>query len=195
MTFDIVSIANPVSRPTATLNLTNNTIRRIFNDDAITLESNSGGAVTMNITNNTIQDVQSVAVGGNDGIDLEFTTTALNPAKAVVTIANNQILQISDRPIEIDANNNAQLQLTISNNTISTTAASAGESIRVRSENAATLTTTINNNRLTQGNPTVRSLEARADDTSRLCANIFQNTQVSGSGFTLRPDDAGVIPN
>lgn len=192
ITFDIVSSVNPISRPTATLNLTNNTIRRMINDDAITLESNSGGAVTMNITGNTIQDVRSVAPGGNDGIDLEFTTTATNPARNIVNITNNQITQISDRPIEIDANNNAPLQLTISNNTISTTAASTGESIRVRSENTATLTATVNNNTLTQSTPAVRSLEARADDTSRLCANIFQNTQVVGNGFTLRPDDAGV---
>ncbi len=192
ITFDIVSSDTPIARPTLTLNITNNIIRRMINDDAITVESNSGGAVILNITGNTIQDVRSVGAGGNDGIDLEFTTTATNPARNVVNISNNQITQISDRAIEIDANNNATLQLTISNNTLGTTATSIGESIRVRTENNGALTATINNNTMTQGNPTVRSLEARADDTSRLCGNIFQNVQTAGTGFTLRPDDAGV---
>jgi len=99
ITFDIVSSTAPISRPTATLNITNNTIRRILNDDGITLESNSGGSVTMNITGNVMQEI----LNGNDGIDLEFTTTDTAPARATVTIANNQITGISNRGIEIDA--------------------------------------------------------------------------------------------
>lgn len=190
ITFDIVSSANPVSRPTATIAITNNQVRRIFNDDGITLESNTAGAVNVNVTGNTLEDIGTQSP--NDGIDFEFTTTGTNPTRATVTIANNQILRVSDRPIEIDTANNAVLQLTISNNTLSTTAASTNQSIRLNSANTSSLFSTINNNTLTQGNATVRSLEVRADDTSRLCANIFQNVQVAGSGFTRRPDDAGV---
>jgi parallel beta-helix repeat protein len=190
ITFDIVSSTTPVSRPTATINITNNQVRRTFNDDGITLESNSAGAVNVNITGNTLEDIGTQSA--NDGIDFEFTTTTPNPTKATLTIANNQILRVSDRPIEISTENNAVLQVTVSNNTLSTTATSTNQSIRLDSANTSSLFATVNNNTLTQGNATVRSLELRADNTSRLCGNIFQNVQVSGSGFTRRPDDAGV---
>jgi parallel beta-helix repeat protein len=190
ITFDIVSSPTPVSRPTATINITNNQIRRTFNDDGITLESNTAGAVNVSVIGNILEDIGTQSP--NDGIDFEFTTEVPNPTKAVVTIANNQILRVSDRPIEIDTTNRAVLQLTLNNNTLSTTATSTNQSIRLNSTNTSSLFATVNNNTLTQGNATVRSLEVRADDTSRLCANIFQNLQVRGSGFTRRPDDAGV---
>lgn len=50
----------------------------------------------------------------------------------------------------------------------------------------------VNNNTLTQGNPARRSLELRADHSSTLCANVFRNRQVSGTGFLLQPQNAPV---
>ncbi|MDM7325685.1 MAG: right-handed parallel beta-helix repeat-containing protein, partial [Thermosynechococcus sp. Uc] len=148
ITVDIVSSAAPVANPTADITIRGNQIRNIFNDDAIKLESNSAGQVVLNIENNNIQNIGTL--GAHDGIDLEFTTTAASLTPARVRIVSNQLSNVSDRGIEIDTENNAQLQLEVSNNTIQTTA--VGEAVRLRARNNSRLNTIVSNNTLTQGN-------------------------------------------
>lgn len=180
ITFDIVSSATPVANPTADITIRGNRIRNIFNDDAIKLESNSAGQVVMNIENNVMQNIGTL--NPHDGIDLEFRTNAASSTPARVRIVGNQLSNVSDRGIEIDTENNAQLQLEVSNNTIQT---AGGEAVRLRAQNNSRLNTIVSNNTLTQGNPATRSLELRADNSSTLCANVFGNVQTSGSGFNL----------
>ncbi|BCX12703.1 MAG: hypothetical protein KatS3mg067_1641 [Thermosynechococcus sp.] len=179
ITFDIVSSATPIASPTANITIRNNQISNILNDDAITLESNSAGQVVLNIENNVMSGIG----GGNDGIDIEFTTIAASPTPARVRIVGNDLSNVSDRGIEIDTTNNAALQLEVSNNRIQTTA--GGEAMRLRAQNTSRLNATVNNNTLTQGNPATRSLELRADNNATLCANVFGNIQTSGAGFRL----------
>ncbi|QSF49230.1 right-handed parallel beta-helix repeat-containing protein [Thermosynechococcus sp. TA-1] len=144
MTFDIVSSAAPIAPPSANIIIRNNEIRNILNDDAITLESNSAGQVVLNIENNVIQNIGN----SNDGIDIEFTTTAASPTPAQVRIVGNQLNNISDRGIEVDTTNNARLAIEISNNTLTNT----GEAIRLRGQNNSVLTPTVNNNTITVTN-------------------------------------------
>lgn len=187
ITFDIVSSATPIASPTANITIRNNQISNILNDDGITLESNSAGQVVLNIENNVMSGIG----GGNDGIDIEFTTAAASPAPARVRIVGNQLSNVSDRGIEIDTTNQAALQLEVSNNRIQTTA--GGEAVRLRAQNASRLNATVNNNILTQGNPATRSLELRADNTATLCANVFGNTQTSGAGFRLQRNNTSTF--
>ena len=188
---DIASSAAPIAAPVMNMTIANNQIRNILNDDAIRAESNTAGSVALTIRDNTIDTVG----GNNDGIDLEFTTTATNPTKTVVTIANNQILNVSDRGVEIDTTNNALLQISVTNNTITSTPTSTGTNLRLAAAGTSNLFATVTGNTFSQLNSQfpVANFIPIVGGSARLCLNAVSNLGSLGSGIDLRQGGTGVL--